>query len=348
MLTLNEMMASLGSASKATEQSAKDAASAVLLGGFTSISDFEVQLHLVSDLPEHTELPRYQFDLHIKDWGFTSNTGTATLTQTTPEIEFDHPQFELVSFVRDFLGSALTRLAIAFRSVDGVVDFLNSVAFPLISLIFGRTSYVSAGSTIDGGKVEIGNFAGAARAIHHIVEGGTIVGTPGVLEIGQFGVIPFDLIPNSKTNDSLSSVDPIGLLTGSAWINVGDLTQLDFTVDGVQARLPLPRGVTNLPPQKVHSRPFGKPDDAPGVSILGDIRNSVPPHAARSEVPTASLRPVHVPGPPRSPLREQLGRTSHSPGRNHPQKQLRQPQPTRGRHPGHLDERVLHVEEARP
>src|SRR4029079_11507397 len=103
-----------------------------------------------------------------------------------------------------------------------------------ISLVFGRAPYLSAGSF--GGKVEVGNFQGASLAIRRIVEGGTLVGSPSNPFVG-FGVIPTALIPSG-----LRDVGALSGLTGSYWINIGDPTLVDFTIDGAQALLPLPAG----------------------------------------------------------------------------------------------------------
>jgi Ca2+-binding RTX toxin-like protein len=270
-LSLNELSAVLGAAIRPTDASTQTAAATLMSGGFTSTSN-GIHLHLTSALPEGAAVPRYQMDLDISNWNYTDSVSS------TPTIAFDHVQFELVSFMRDFVGSALTRLRNAFRPVDGVVDFMNNESFPFISLVFGRAPYVSA-NTFDGGKVEVGNFAGASLAIRRIVEGGQLVGQASN-PFGIFGVVPFDLLPPSPVLLTPEWFDWMELLgvgamkdwAGTQWINLGDPNLTDFTIDGAAALQPLPAGQVSLVPQNTHTRPYGNPDDANGVSILGDIR----------------------------------------------------------------------------
>ncbi|MFO0864319.1 MAG: hypothetical protein U0744_06620, partial [Gemmataceae bacterium] len=193
-LTLNEMMSAVGVYATANESAAQTAAQGLIKGGFTSSSNIDFRLHLLSNLPAGTALPRYQMDLDITNWGFTSSTSSAVTTQTTPSIAFDHLQFELVSYVKDFIGPALIRMRNAMRPVDGIVDFVNSAAFPFLSLVFGRAPYTSAASF--GGKTSIGDYAGASLAIRRMVEGGQLVGKPGN-PFGIFGVVPFGLMPDT-------------------------------------------------------------------------------------------------------------------------------------------------------
>ena len=62
----------------------------------------------------------------------------------------------------------------------------------------------------------------------------------------------------------------------------------------------------------------------------------------------ASVRLVHVPRSSRSSLRQQPRRTIDPPGGDPPQKQLRQPKPTRHRLPSRADERLPHAQTTRP
>ena len=275
-LTLNEMMSALGSAASANEASAQTAARNLIKGGFTTSSNVDFRFYLLSDLPAGTAFPRYQMDLDVTGWGFTSSTGSSTTTQTTPTVSIDNLKFELVSFMRDFIGPALVRIRNSFRPMDGIVDFLNSAAMPFISLVFGRAPYTSAASF--GGKVEIGNFAGASLAIRRIVEGGQLVGATNN-PFGIFGVVPFGMMPDSPAIGSpefvawsnLLTVGPITGLTGEAWIDLGSATLTDITFDGNLAKQPLPRGKQMLDPVTVNMRGYGDPTDGAGVSILGDI-----------------------------------------------------------------------------
>lgn len=306
-LTLNEMLGGLGSVSRPTQDAAKTAAQAIVLGGFNSTYNY-MHLSLTSNLPAGTALPHYRMDVDIGNSTISSTIGTTstTLGWTTPSITFDNTQFELVSFVRDFLGSALTRLRTAFVPMDGVVDFMLSNAFPFLSIVFGRAPYTSANTF--GGNADIGNFAGASWGIRHIVDGGTLVGSLKPFT-NTYGIVPFGLIPDApypfaSIPDStppapgspappplpftpeflawakLTGVAPLATLTGEAWINLGSPSETDFTIDGEAAKQELGRGVEALVPQNVHGRPFGSPGDAAGVSILGDI------HALASNVLT--------------------------------------------------------------
>src|SRR5262249_22273799 len=84
-------------------------------------------------------------------------------------------------------------------------------------------------------------------------------------------------------------VGAISGLTGSYWINIGDPTLVDFTIDGAQALQPLPAGTVSLVPQNAHARPYGNPDDADGASILGDIHALAASFSAASGVQDAAL-----------------------------------------------------------
>ena len=73
--------------------------------------------------------------------------------------------------MRDFLGPVITRLSTAFESIDPILDFLTFEGMPIISLLFGRTTYVTAPGTF-GGEDQVGDFAGAAIAIRALADGG--------------------------------------------------------------------------------------------------------------------------------------------------------------------------------
>jgi hypothetical protein len=72
------------------------------------------------------------------------------------------------------------------------------------------------------------------------------------------------------------------------------------------------------------------------------------PLAAPGQAPAATrLRVVHVPGPSRSPLRQQPRRAGDPPGGDPTEEQLRQRQRGRGRDPSDPDDRLPHPEAAR-
>ncbi len=74
-----------------------------------------------------------------------------------------------------------------------------------------------------------------------------------------------------------------------------------------------------------------------------------PPLPTLGKAPqAASVRLVHVPRSSRSSLRQQPRRTIDPPGGDPPQKQLRQPKPTRHRLPSRADERLPHAQTTRP
>ncbi len=161
------------------------------------------------------ELPAFRMNISVPKWTFTNSNFDTGGSQ--PTINVDPVEFELVSFMRDYVGPSLTRIRTAMQPLDGVVDFLNSSGFFLLNLFFGWSPY--AGATSFGGDAEIGNFAGASNAIRAIVEGGNPYE-------GNFATELVDTLAELVTLDFLKDVDlpPIDLLAGEGWINMGSFT----------------------------------------------------------------------------------------------------------------------------
>lgn len=103
--------------------------------------------------------------------------------------------------------------------------------------------------------------------------------------------------------------------------SVASLCQETETADGRCHPVVATQGRTAS--RDVHLAPPTSGDDDPyGVGrFSGEAVDQAPA--------SPSKRPVHVPGSTRSSLRQHLGRASHSPSRDHPQEQLRQPQRSR-------------------
>jgi len=196
-----------------------NSADQMVLGTFAGAAD--VDMHLNTNLPRGAAFPPYQMDVGI-DWSF-AHTDPA-IGDSTPTIAFDEVQFDLIGFMRDFVGSALERLNTAFEPLDGIVNFLNSAAWPILSFMFGRTSYLNASGSF-GGETEIGDFAGAATAVRALVEGGKPFERDRLTEFAADIIFwDLDLFDNIRL-PCLSS------LTGEYWIDIGS-----FTVDGDVAR----------------------------------------------------------------------------------------------------------------
>ncbi|WDQ14637.1 hypothetical protein [Rhodopirellula sp. P2] len=168
----------------------------------------DISLQLETNLPRTAAFPpfRAQLDVTHWDWGLTDSL----LTKGTPdEIAFNDVQFELVGFVRDFLGPSLTRFRAALEPMDGVIDFLTSEAMPILSALFGSTSYASAPGVF-GGRSEAGDFAGAADVIRKLVDGGTPSHTGFTKYLDRIGLA-----------DSKRTLTAISELTGQHWIDMG-------------------------------------------------------------------------------------------------------------------------------
>jgi len=192
-----------------------NSADQMVLGTFAGTAD--VDMHLNTNLPRGAAFPPYQMDVGI-DWSF-AHTDPA-IGDSTPIIAFDDVQFDLIGFMRDFVGAALERLNTAFEPLDGIVDFLNSASWPIVTFMFGRTSYLDASDSF-GGEMEVGDFAGAAVAIRALVEGGKPFERDWLVEgLGDVVFWDLDLFDNIRL-PRLSS------LTGEYWIDIGS-----FTVDG--------------------------------------------------------------------------------------------------------------------
>jgi len=158
-------------------------------GSFTGVGEAggaEINLWLETNLPAGAAFPPYRMNLEI-DWSFGPNDpeigDSSTLT-----IEFNDVQFELVRFMTDFAGAALTRLRTAFEPFDWLITTLNFELFPILSLFYGNATYVNAVNTF-GGTSEVGNFAGAAEAIRDIVERLPSLTGAVWIDLGAFSVV---------------------------------------------------------------------------------------------------------------------------------------------------------------
>ncbi|TWT81033.1 Bifunctional hemolysin/adenylate cyclase precursor [Planctomycetes bacterium CA13] len=204
-----------------------------------------MSLLVETDLPPGAAFPPYRMQLDVTNWDWNVVNSLAT-ENSTPSIAFNDVQFELVGFVRDFLGPSITRMSVALEAVDPLLVFLQSEAMPIVSLLFGKTSYVSAPGTF-GGETEMGDFTGAATALRALANGGQPFERDTVSEFVS------DLF-SSKEFDDITLL-PIMKLTGEAWIDLGR-----FVVNGAVAR-----GQTgDLFDSDANSeRAIGKIDDAP-------------------------------------------------------------------------------------
>ncbi|WP_144058140.1 beta strand repeat-containing protein, partial [Novipirellula maiorica] len=180
-----------------------------------------ISLAIETDLPPGAAFPPYRMQLDITNWDWDV-TGSLATEISTPSIAFNDVQFELVGFVRDFLGPAITRMSVALEAVDPLLVFLQSEAMPIVSLLFGKTSYVSAPGTF-GGETQIGDFTGAATALRALANGGK------PFERDVIGEFFSDLFENKEFDDI--TLLPIMMLTGEEWIDLGS-----FVVNGAVAR----------------------------------------------------------------------------------------------------------------
>lgn len=180
-----------------------------------------ISLILETDLPPGAAFPPYRMQLDVTNWDWEVN-GSLAQEINTPTIAFNDVQFELVGFVRDFLGAAITRTSVALDAVDPLLVFLQSEAMPIVSLLFGRTSYASAPGTF-GGQTQVGDFTGAATALRALANGGR------PFERDAIGEFFSDLFENREFDDL--NLLPIMQLTGEAWIDLGR-----FSVNGAVAR----------------------------------------------------------------------------------------------------------------
>ncbi len=183
----------------------------------------DIKLNIETALAPGSAFAPYRSELTISNWNFYVNNSLLTENNRTEgEIHFDDVQFEFVSFMRVFVGPGLQRLDVAFEAFEPITNFLESEAFPILSLLFGRSNYISAAGTF-GGEAEVGDYLGASVAIKQLVHGGTPFERDALIEF-------FSDIFNSNPWDDVA-VLPIDQLIGSAWIDVGG-----FTVDFEKAR----------------------------------------------------------------------------------------------------------------
>ncbi len=325
-LKLSELIGSLGAAARPTVPQVQTAARGIILGGFTSTNaahtandSLTINLQLKTDLPPGTALPTYRTDLTIGNWSFTSviNSTTTSHTEIKPTISFDHTQFELVSFVKDFMGAALTRLETAMDPMDAIVYLLTNEAFPIISLVLGRSPYTSANSF--GGGVQVGDYAGAAEAISRIVLGENnsgsnidafirgggfgsgskawLVGAPGNL-LDTWAPVPWELLYRADFGwssqsfggmpERLQYVKALSTLAGTAWIDIGNTTLTDFMIDGTAART----SPVNLQPINVNAKPFGAPSTSESINadtIFAQVRRLAGNAATDEHIHDAAL-----------------------------------------------------------
>ncbi|MCC9643317.1 hypothetical protein LOC71_13610 [Rhodopirellula sp. JC740] len=177
----------------------------------------DLAIQLETNLPRTAAFPPFRTQLDVTGWDW--QLSDSLLTRTVPEsVAFNDVQFELVGFVRDFLGPTLTRLRAALDPMDGVIDFLTSEAMPILSALFGRTSYASAPGVF-GGRTEAGDFAGAADVIRKLVDGGTPSHTGFTNYLDLIGLV------SSKRH-----LTAINELVGEHWIDLGR-----FVIDSNEA-----------------------------------------------------------------------------------------------------------------
>ena len=202
-----------------------------------------------TDFPAGTAFPGYRWDLDISNWTWT--IANNTIVSSAPTVAFNNVQIDLVSLMRDFLGASLTRMSVSLQPIKGIADFLDSEAMPIVSLLFGRGSYVSSTGTF-GGDAQIGDFLGAYLAIDALVNGGVPFKRDALTEALT------DLF--EKDFDNLRLV-PILQLAGEAWIDLGA-----FTVSGAAATGSgsVASSMTGTP------APLGSLTDKP-LKVMGDV-----------------------------------------------------------------------------
>ena len=254
----------------------------IALGGLTV---HDMQLKLESTLGRDAAIPNYRMDLNLSDWDWTISD-SAIQELSSPVIEADYVQFELVSFVRDFLGPVLTRIRVGMEPLDGVLDFVRSEFFVIANIILGRGSYVNAAGPAG---AEIGNYAGSSLAIRALVDGGRPFDVPGTefakdafyatanflvdfltLRGARFAsddldfTTPIGAYQYFEKDDSASSLelDPIMSLTGREWIHLGK-----FAVNGEAARGSTAVGLFDS--ASYPERTFGKEEDKP-LRLVGE------------------------------------------------------------------------------
>ncbi|MEL7335495.1 MAG: hypothetical protein AAFN70_04735, partial [Planctomycetota bacterium] len=171
-----------------------------------------LSLQLRTDLPRSAAYPPYRMRLDIGNWNWAINDSLVDAT-TNPTLAFNDVQFDVVGFMRDFVGPQITRMSEALEAADDILRFLESEAMPILSLLFGRTSYASAAGTF-GGNAQAGNFTGAAIAIRALANGGEPFERDALTEFLS------DLINNREFDDI--SLSPITSLSGETWIDIGN------------------------------------------------------------------------------------------------------------------------------
>ncbi|RLT06026.1 MAG: hypothetical protein DWI22_12770, partial [Planctomycetota bacterium] len=202
-----------------------------------------------TDFPAGTAFPAYRWDLDISNWTWT--IANNTIVSSAPTVAFNNVQIDLVSLMRDFLGASLTRMSVSLQPIKGIADFLDSEAMPIVSLLFGRGSYVSSTGTF-GGDAQIGDFLGAYLAINALVNGGVPFERDALTEALT------DLF--EKDFDNLRLV-PILQLSGEAWIDLGAFTVSGAAATGTGS---VASSMTGTP------APLGSLTDKP-LKVMGDV-----------------------------------------------------------------------------
>ena len=186
----------------------------------TFAGEADVNLKLETALPDvmidgktihNAAFPRFQMDLDI-DWSF--NTTDPAVGDSTPGVLFDNVQFELVSFMRDFVGPVVERMDRAFEPLDAFLktalvltgegwssDIASEgwskavgIGLSLLTMLPRTSNYANYGWTYENDVEEdtsVGDFMGARKEIAKLAQG--IVGLDGAtdeawIDLGWFSV----------------------------------------------------------------------------------------------------------------------------------------------------------------
>ena len=135
--------------------------------------------------PKERRYPTYRMDLNI-DWGLV-NTGDITqIGDSTPTIEFNNVQFELVTFMKDFVGPTVQRMAQAFAPLDPILDFLANEP-PVIAQFLGIKNWFDL-IIIFGGINETVEFTDAAVLIRELADDIPDLTGEAWIDLGSFTV----------------------------------------------------------------------------------------------------------------------------------------------------------------
>jgi Ca2+-binding RTX toxin-like protein len=251
----------------------------VVNGGFTG--EAALNLQLFTDLPAGTAFPPYRMALGLgpgQSWTFQDGVETAPTS-----LEFNDVAFDIVGFMRDFVGPGLHRMNKAMEPLQGLARFLNSAAFPILSLFFGYSPYATVNAF--GGKKEIGDLAQAMDSIEKIIKGGD------PFEGASYA----DRVLNKifKTNrDAVKGLIPIDSLTGQAWIDLGRFT---VAVDDAREPRLLKTGARNIP-VIASSQTASFAEIAAQIGALSTDLSNPARFAAKAFITTQNLPGVGVEG----------------------------------------------------